>query len=501
MDKNGTITISYDTWKNGIQTPYIGMGDMLNIEMFEKPGIIKLDYAMTKVADSTDLTTTTGEDTYSCCSVDESSADAVCGTNDVGQLIKIANADSTVTELSSAPANVLNDIHDVTYWKGYHIFVTNETSSFDVNAVQITPSFSVVGNFESVAKTPNTGQQKVRYPGAVTVGIDDVLYVGVGNIVASLTEDTDFDPSDSGTYTWNATALDLPENYEITKLVNFTDYLMIVAINVETNTSAIFPWDRVSASFDYPTILNNGTLAESIAIRNLLYFLDGDRGSFKVTNRSNVEEVSEFMSLNFPDRDKSTSQTANAIEVLDDTFFVGVSSPIDGASAYPVGIYKVKGGAYTRLDYSEGFDGQSKEIAFNDITRFKQGNLLVCWENDTDGTFGIDEYGLGGYRATTGYIESPLYQLGTKMKSSGLQQVDINLVKPLVSGDAVNIYKREKINDSWTLVKEFGSGYAGQSELNSSISVGQTSTIQFKIELTTGANSTSTPEIINIIFS
>ena len=50
MDKNGNIKINYEEWKDGIAShPTVGMGDIANIDIFDKSGIAKIEHMPTEV--------------------------------------------------------------------------------------------------------------------------------------------------------------------------------------------------------------------------------------------------------------------------------------------------------------------------------------------------------------------------------------------------------------------------------------------------------------------
>jgi len=53
MDKDGNIRINYDLWKSGIAShPVVGMGDIVNVDIFDRIGIAKIDFAPTEISDS-----------------------------------------------------------------------------------------------------------------------------------------------------------------------------------------------------------------------------------------------------------------------------------------------------------------------------------------------------------------------------------------------------------------------------------------------------------------
>lgn len=503
MDKNGNITLSYDTWKDGIKAPLVGMADICNIDIFDKPGVAKIDFSAQEVIGEEDVTDS-GTNAIQCCAI-QVDGDAVMGT-DEGDVLILDELTGTVAEKNGTVAGYFRNAVE---WKGYTIFTDVSTGDTTVSLSAYASSLSgdnIEYNFVSMpSSSVRISLGDFRFSkGAICVGIDDILYVASGKYVGSLTEDTTFDPTDNGTYTWNNQALDLPDGYVIDAIWNFNDYLMISAGNPDTREQQIFPWDRVSASYDYPTPLNNGVAAQATAYQNLAYFLDGTRGQFRVTNRAIVDKVVEFENITFPNRDDGLAQKQGAIANIDDVFLVGVSNDDDGV--YPIGVYKVKGNAYTRQTLSEGLDGSTKEIKIHFIEPFKYNNYLVSWENINDLTFGVDEFGLDGYRCTgyTAFMESPLYQPGLVLRDKSYQQMEIVLAKPLATGQGIKVYYRENLSDSWTEITtqegdrfDFAT-YGAVAKANLRVGAIDKTTLQLKVEMTTGASSTTTPELISV---
>lgn len=503
MDKNGNITLSYDTWKDGIaSTPLSGMGDIVNIDIFDKVGVAKIDYKPVQVVDESDITDT-GTKSLTCCAID-SSGNAIIGSED-GDVVEI-NSAYTVTEFVNVG---VSDFINCVQWKGFTIFTEANTTDDEISLTAFQDGYDIDGfanKFESMANgtLPSVGDYRFSR-GAICVGVDDVLYVGGGNTIMSITEDTTFNPGDSGTYTPNYNALDLPEDYNIDAMVNFNDYLLIFAGNRKTRTQAIFPWDRVSASFEYPTILNNGVAAEVISVNNLAYFLDGTRGDFKVTNRSVVDHITELDNISFPKTSDGITQKSGAITHLDDVFLVGISNntPANATDprVSPVGVYKVKNGVYTRQTLSEGFDGSTKEIRVQFITPFQYNSYLVGWQNVEDTTYGVDAFGYNSYRMDNygAYMESPLYQVGTVVDKKSYTQLDISLAKELATGQGVRVSFRKNLTDDWTTIATFDYATHGAlAHYNTTAKITDVTTVQLKVELTTGSNSITTPELISV---
>jgi len=495
MDKNGNITLSYETWKNGIKTPLTGMSDIVNVDIFDKPGIAKIAYAPTEVIKESDFTDIATRAVTSCA-VDNNGT-AWFGTN-VGDGMKMLPSTYTLTEYTNATAaNFQNAI----FWKSFVLFTSYDSNNKRLNITSLNNSGSFDNSFVSM---PNNSQATILGEnrisrGDITIGIDDVVYVGSGRYVGSLTEVGNFDSTNAATYTWNNQALDLPENYYIDSLINFNDYLLVSAGYLNTRDQSLFPWDRVSSSFDYPTQTNNGVIAATYNKDNLLYYLDGAKGDFKVTNRSSVQKISELENIEYPAQNKGLPQKTKTIGLIDDVMYVGVSN--DSIGVTPIGVYTFKNNAYTRLTLSNNYVGTNENILIHFVEPFEYQRLMVSWENDTTNEFGVDLFGYGDYRYTSykAQMISPLYQVGLVLGDKSYQQIEVVLAKELSTGQGIRVSYRENLSDDWIVIGTYDyATYGAVSKINSNAGIINKTTLQLKVEMTTGTNSTTSPELISV---
>lgn len=502
MDKNGNITISYDTWKDGIKTPLTGMADIVNIDIFDEPGVAKIDFAPTEVIGEGDVT---DGDTraFTCCAID-TEGDAYIGS-DEGDSFVLDESTDNVTETNHGTAgNFQNNV----FWKGWTIYASYDStfrrinlSAYDGNTFQ--PNF-----VNTTTNSLRAGDGDFRFSRTAMIKYFDWVFVASGRYVAYLEETVgqDFDATDSNTYTWTAEALDLPEDIYIDGFFIYNGFLMISAGNLDTPHQRIYPWRLASATgesfpetFNIPIELNNGVAAQLQTDDNLFYFMNGNNGVFSVSNISNIEDFSKFDNLVFPNADSGIAQKSEAITKVKDCFLVGVSNEEAGVS--PIGVYVVRDGAYTRQTLSEELDGSADNIRIHFIEPYQYSRYLVGWENVTDDTYGVDLFGKSDYRYT-GYkaaMESPLYQPGLVLNDKSYQQVEIVLAKELATGQGIKISYRENLTDSWTELGTYDyATYGAVSKINAQDGIMNTTTLQIKVELTTGASSTTTPELISV---
>lgn len=501
MDKNGNISINYDTWKSGIAgSPLVGMGDMSNVDMFDDPGLLKIAFA------PTDITGGVLSDRPTGC--------AIIGSGSfIGDAV-IGNRDGVIYEYNGTLTETVDDtdnIQQMIWWKGYIINIDYDAtlsrlklSAYNPSTNTLTQGFVSTTNGSIVGVSGDYGISK----GALAVGIDDVLYVGSGKYVASLTEKAGqtFDPTDSNTYTWAPQALDLPEGYQVDGMINLNDFLMISAGVPSINTQAIFPWDRVSASYNFPTPLNNGITGQLAVKDNLLYMLNGIGGAFSVTNRTSVENITEFKNLEFAGIESGISQTSNPIGIVNDVFWIGISSNENEANKLtPLGVYTVKDGAYTRLTLSCDQEGDNGRLYTFFTVPYQNNQVLVGWEYDPfDGsasTYGVDLFGKSGYRYTgyKAYFESPLYTVGRSVTTRSYTNLEVSLAKELSADQGIKVKYRKNLTDDWTTIATFDfDTYGAKAQFNTTAKITDVSTVQLRVEMTTGASSTTTPELIEV---
>jgi hypothetical protein len=83
---------------------------------------------------------------------------------------------------------------------------------------------------------------------------------------------------------------------------------------------------------------------------------------------------------------------------------------------------------------------------------FTGESFLVGWKSGsgTGASYGIDSVNSGTYySAYTSYFETQLFQVGSVLEPANYSQVEIQLSKPLVSGDGIRIRMRKDLNTSF----------------------------------------------------
>jgi len=139
----------------------------------------------------------------------------------------------------------------------YLFYSWNDATDGDVGRFDLAATFD--DDYVSTVATSGAVLNK-NYPHPMIVGDDNIMYVGNGNNLASLQGTT-------AAGIWNASALDLPNDYIITSYAKTPDFLVIYAYKssnasgsqtFQTGECTAFFWDYVSPSYTYAYPIEGG---------------------------------------------------------------------------------------------------------------------------------------------------------------------------------------------------------------------------------------------------
>jgi hypothetical protein len=339
---------------------------------------------------------------------------------------------------------------------------------------------------------------------------DNKLYGGAGRFIYSLDENSGqtFAPATSATYTWTQQALDLPSNYKIKCMEELGNNLMsgtwMSSGEANLKVADIFPWDRNSPSFLEPLKLNENGVHAMLNINNILYILAGITGKVFSSNGVQVAPlaqiptyVTDYESIGY------YLFYPGAIMNHKGRLFFGIGNDSTGGI---MGVFSLNGNLLNLENLiSTGNDGSTSSIQIGALLSTGYVSYLIGWKDGT--SYGIDSilYRYTGYGA---YAESPLYPVGTPLAKRGFSQLEFQLVRPLATGQGIKIKYRTNLTDSFT---ELGTYiYSGtvtsttkvigaRTSFNDTAKIPDCEFIQIRVELTTGENSNTTPELKTII--
>lgn len=348
-----------------------------------------------------------------------------------------------------------------------------------------------------------------RFPNVVMS--NQTLYIGDDYDIASLSEtagDT-FDPTDHTSYTWNNSALDLPKN-EVASCLAEYNYQLAIGTGRGSNYDAkIYFWDTVSPSYDNVLYAENSWIYNMLSFGGILYFVCSDQthrtdGVIYATNGSTIKKAFRIPRPSTGTQQIKTSypytiEKRSMVE-WNNGILVGVGGK------YGAGIYWINtdiGAVTQRFIEASGNEGSATDtINFYAILP-EENNLTVgvypelaasqVYKIETlNNTTASVPYRIN----TNSYFETGLITVGTKYQPTTYRFFEIQLGKELASGEAVILYYRVNLTDSYTSIGSvsYTNDGAVHSKIieNSSVSGDQ---IQFKCIITCGNTATTGPEI------
>lgn len=283
------------------------------------------------------------------------------------------------------------------------------------------------------------------------VGQDNILYYGNDERVGSISEaiGKTFDPTDGTSYVENVSALDLPED-DVVSLGEAGVNLLIGGLR-----NFVYPWDRVSPSFNLPIVLPESVTYRIVSGNQLAFLFVGNRGRIYVTNGSSVEEYKKI-----PDYVTGVYEPyfswGDGMTWRNQLYFTFTASTNAGvASNTVVGVWAIdlKTGVLrftNKLSYGT-YAGSAPVLLPNVISNTPPGNALyVGWSHS--GSFGVDRSSVDPYSSFEAYIDSEIIPVGDFINAYMPNHFEFKLAKPLVSGEQIRLSYRTNLTDSFTVI-------------------------------------------------
>lgn len=292
------------------------------------------------------------------------------------------------------------------------------------------------------------------------VASNNILYIAKGTSYgfASIAE-TSFNAFDgtTGTATITQSALTLPSDYFVGMFKELGSKLLILANKAgDDNGAMIFPWDKTSADFEIPIKLyEDGDYQgwQAVVIGLKAYIHCGKRGQWYVTNGT---EAVKFARLPASVTDLVASSTVlypDAADVVNGLIYFGIST---NSTQTNLGIYSLNpetGAINFEHIISQNVDGTSAELDITSIKSLGNKQFLCTWGDvDASPTYGADKVDTNRYTTDLAYLISPFLRVGNINNKKSISTFEVQLTKPLASGDSVKLYYRTAQNGSWLSV-------------------------------------------------
>lgn len=438
--------IIINNFQRGIApSSYLGFEEIRNLNITDKPGICYPHKALTKES-STTVTDILRK------MVKDSEGDVWgYGTEEGNDVFKRDGGSWELHEGGAANQHTDAGIDGMFFWKGYvGVIISGTIDWYDITTDQADTSWGASDITDS-GSNPHP---------AIHSRNDDNVYLGANNVIDSIAEGASGFTPDGGTpaaYIVTKAALDLPEQYTITNLEELGEKLMIGTSKTGNDLEAtIFPWDRSSSSFDTPIVIKDESIVNMITVNNLLYVQCGGRGNWYVTNGVSVEKIGQIpitlVDLSSIQLDRATGR--EAVCYMNDLIYFGVSYNSGSIECLGVWSLNPKNGAFNfEYTISPGEYGQTASKAVYIGALMPLGgatpNLLVSWFDDNGSAYGVDDIGSNRYTDDKAFLISQFYRAGFVLNKRPLHTWEVQLAKPMASGDSVKLYYRTAQNGTW----------------------------------------------------
>lgn len=480
-------------------SPHKGFADVRNLDIYTSPGTVKLNNLVAKVSSTTVVTRVQWIVTNPATPAEKYALDTA------GKVYKSTDSGATWALMTG---NTQSSCHGngLAIFKNYLVVARDAFLDVcgDGTATGITNS-----NWTNGWKAIDS--DALWHPMLVSKN-DNMLYGGAGRYVFSLDENTGqtFAPGTSASYTFTSQALDLPPNYRIKCAEELGNNLMLgtwQGTNLyDLRIADIFPWDRSSTSFGQPISMNENGVHFLLNIGNALVVGAGIEGQLYLSDGVNATPIAQIPnSIANLAGGKYLEFFPGAVCNFKKRVFFGVSSGGSDTTIEGMGVYSLNRTAQGNIlihehTISTGSDGNGEILKIGALHPITRDNLLIGWQDAT--TYGIDNLTTSSYTTTYGgYYLSPLYTIGTHDHTRKFEELEIQLVRPLRSGEGIKVSYRDDLGDSFTdLLTWDYSTYAGELSHNTTLhkptyDLPASLHLQLKVSLT---GSTTTPELKSV---
>ena len=449
---------------------YVGFDEIRGLNINDKTGAAFPNRALTKESGSV------VEDLIEGYCIDDNSRVYTFTQENFNKVYKLSSG--TWTELSGFTNS---PIYGIAFWKGYIILIHsngNMDASGDDGATW-TNSFDTITSSSAGTNPTIVSRQNGN------------LYIGNEYYVERLEEVTGktFDPTDNTTWTLTNGNLDLPSDYEITHLAELGNNLVMACDN-RTNdaVSDIFSWNYSDvSSFDVGPRIWETRIRSLLSINNLLYIQGSGNSNWYVSNGVSVQRFARIPRT-LVDLSTLKFDMWNRISFYyDGRIYFGLGS--NNTDVYPAGVYSLDiNTKVLNLEQiiSTGNDGTLDAVWIGALIppTGVTFNYRVCWydENESAGSkYGVDDLGSARYTDDKAYMVSQFIRVGTTLASRTFSDIQIELTKPMVSGDSVKIAFRTAQNGAWTHINTWNT--VGDQSLYVEWGEPELKDVQFKITL------------------
>lgn len=438
MYKDGKLTIS--EWQKGqALSPFLGFATMRACEVFDNPGVLKiakqtesiLEYDNLQAMPVKYLKASTGDEFVLVSTIVTSPGNSALYKNGI-----------VVTNFTGNPV-----VYDMVEYKGY-IIVSFDAGLFayGISTLRITQNWKVLSGLF-------TG-----FYMKMLVGQDDILYITNGDKIASISSFVAGSAAADPTATLNTSALDLPDGQYAVTMCEL-GRLLLIGTQGGTNWSErgnqrvanIYPWDRVSASFEIPVQMQENGIHAMLSVNNTVFVCAGTAGNIYVTDGTSYRKIARLPWSENRNIANSIAYFPNAITTnVNNNLLIGTS--LYSGSADQLGVYEIA--------LTEGYPVCLKQIistnAFTGniniglLDTSYQGSTFIGWSEVAN--FGIDRTRTGSYVGFDSVVETALFRVGTSTDKKTFQHGEFILAKPLTFQQEIRISYRKDTESDYVVI-------------------------------------------------
>lgn len=485
MDKNGNITIA-NPQKGIANSAILGNEAIIGCEIFDEPGILKIQAALEADSSQTNnpgYVTLTGVPVADVSSYNSDNELNRVVLTEGGQLMGGTNADfSIATNLSKG--------WDVCVWSSAYTVVSYAQSGTGyIGVIYFDPNSQGTATWNPAEIGSLTGTHAIK----LLMGQDGYMYFTNGQYIGKITDISGTGSSITVTSTSNA--LDLKRGIYAVSMAELGTRLMIgtqrgysYAVRQDFQGADIYPWDRVSSSFNLPVRVNENGMNAMISHNNQIYFSAGNDGNIYVTDGTNYQKVKR---LPF---NRSGFYVASSWVYLNGmcinqrgNLLVGLSANYDANSTTTTGIWEIalQQGYPTHLPFfsRDGNLGQTSNVRFGSVRVLDDNNIAFGVQSGS--TYELSKTSTNLNTSYTAKWRTEVFMVGTRKNRKSFSTLEFLLSKPLLANQGIKISYRKNLNDSFTTI-----GTYDYSTLGSVIShdtkalIADAEMVQFEISIT-----------------
>jgi len=480
------MNISVDAPRQGIaQSSHVGFEDCRNLDIYTTPGVAKLNNILAKksvaVVDAFVKWIVRDPDTVA----------NIFALDSNGVLYKSADTGATWAEVS----NRLGVGQGLMVKWGY-VFVACITT---IDVVKISDS-SITTGWQTI------DSDTLWHPMIVSKN-DGKIYGGAGKYIFSIEQDTTFVPATAATYTFTQKDLDLPDNYRIKCLAELGNNLMVgtwQGTNIyDFKIADIFPWDRVSPSFNQPVQISENGINAMINIGNQLFIMAGIEGKVYRSDGYNAVQIAQIpQTIASLDAGLYLEPYPGAIMSYKGRLWFGVSGSGANGGCGVYSLTQTSRGNILNFENEISTENMGATITkVGALLSLTRDAYLCSWRSNT--IYGIDKITNNAFNYTTayqGYFITPFYRTGSTLQPFKFKELEFRFAKPLAANEGIKIEYRINLFDSFTTIGTYDFDTHGAilskniiTELPTNIKVCEQ--LQLKISLT---GTTTTPHFTNL---